>query len=48
LRVRELHPAVEAYETSMSLRPPAELQVPVLTRARGSYENPLGTCHTCN
>ena len=34
-RVRELHPAVQAYETRLSTGPPAKLQAPVSNRATG-------------
>ena len=54
-RVRESHPAVVAYEASMSTRSPAslfcadtKLQVPVSNRKVRPYESQLGTCRTCN
>ena len=40
--------AVQAYEARLSLRPPAQLQAPVSSRAHRPYESQLGTCRACN
>jgi hypothetical protein len=48
-RVRELHPAVQAYEARLGAGPPAvKLQAPVSNRAHRPYGSQLGTCQACN
>ena len=47
-RVRESHPAVQAYESPVEPAPTRELQAPVSNRAHRPYESQLGTCRACN